>query len=49
MEMTDFKVEDGSIDGILLTFEGFYFDTYDEMFAFIKKVNFLYVERKVSK
>jgi len=42
-----FKVEDGSIDGMLLTFEdGFYFDTYAEMIAFVEGVNGLYCGTK---
>jgi hypothetical protein len=44
--MTDFKVEDGNIDGVVLTFNSFYFDTYDEMIAFVKAVDDLYREKK---
>jgi len=45
----NFKVEDGSIDGVLLTFEGFYFDTYDEMMEFVKGVEALYRKKAETK
>ena len=42
-----FKVEDGGIDGVYLTYaEGFYFDTFEELIEFVNGVEELYRKKK---
>ena len=44
-----FQVEDGSIDGMLLTYlDGFYFDTFEDLMEFVQGVEKLY-KGKVKK